>query len=81
MSSKKDIAYQGVEAKPLLNGLAQHEEAVKTPEEIKAEKRFVLKVDLMILPILILMFFLASLVRTDIVLYDLCRGIVELRMP
>jgi hypothetical protein len=39
----------------MTNGLAQREEAVQTPEEIKAEKRFVLKVDLINLPILIVM--------------------------
>ena len=46
------------------NGLAQHMENPQTAEEIKAEKRFVLKVDLMILPLLVLSVFLASLVRT-----------------
>jgi hypothetical protein len=50
------------EPKPLLNGLALHEEVPRTPEEEKAEKRFVLKIDLLILPLLIIMFFLASLV-------------------
>ena len=64
----------------MLSGLAQHEESVKTPEEIRAEKRFVLKVDLMILPILIIMFFLASLVRTDSLELDLCGVINKLRV-
>jgi hypothetical protein len=46
-----------------VNGLAQHEEIFLTAEEIKAERKFVLKIDLLILPLLIIMFFLASLVR------------------
>jgi hypothetical protein len=37
------------------NGLAQH-------VEIKAERRFVRKIDFLILPLLTIMFFLASLV-------------------
>ena len=81
MSSQKDIVHQEDEAEPKVNGLAQHEESVKTLEEIKAEKRFVLKVDLMILPILIIMFFLASLVRTGLLELDSCRSISELRAP
>jgi hypothetical protein len=44
------------------NGLAQHEEIFLTPEEIKAERRFVRKIDFLILPLLTIMFFLASLV-------------------
>jgi hypothetical protein len=51
------------EPKPLLNGLALHEEVPRTPEEGAAERRFVLKIDFLILPLLIIMFFLASLVR------------------
>jgi len=47
------------------NGLAPHMETEHTAEEIKAEKRFVLKVDLMILPLLVLSVFLASLDRGD----------------
>lgn len=46
--------------------MAQHEETVQTPEEIKAEKHLVQKVDLMILPILTIIFFLASLVYIDL---------------
>jgi len=53
----------GNEPKPLLNGLALHEEVPRTPEEEAAERRFVLKIDFLILPLLIIMFFLASLVR------------------
>jgi hypothetical protein len=53
----------GNEPKPLLNGLALHEEAPRAPEEERAERRFVLKIDFLILPLLITMFFLASLVR------------------
>jgi hypothetical protein len=36
MSSQKNVVHQEDEAKPVLNGLAQHEESVQTPEEIKA---------------------------------------------
>jgi hypothetical protein len=51
------------EPKPLVNGLALHEEVPRTPEEETAERRFVLKIDFLILPLLIIMYFLASLVR------------------
>lgn len=44
---------------------AYHAEQPKTPEEIDAEKRFVRKVDLWILPLLSIMYFLASLVSTS----------------
>jgi hypothetical protein len=50
------------ESKPF-NGLSQHQESEKSPEEIRAERRFVLKIDLTILPLLSLTLFLASLVR------------------
>lgn len=43
---------------------AYHAELPKTPAEIEAEKRFVRKVDLWILPLLSIMYFLASLVCT-----------------
>ncbi len=45
------------------SGLAAHTETFQTTEEKQAERRFVLKVDLMILPLLVLSVFLASLVR------------------
>ena len=38
----------------------------KTPEEIEAERRFVVKIDLCILPLLTIMYFLASLVRRQL---------------
>lgn len=41
---------------------AYHAEQAKTPEEVQSEKRFVRKIDLWILPLLSLMYFLASLV-------------------
>jgi len=44
----------------------------------RPQKRFVLKVDLMILPLLNVMFFLASLVCTDPWELDLCRFIGKL---
>ena len=50
----------------MINGLTQHEETVQTLEEIKAEKHIVLRVDLMILPILTITFFLASLAGIDL---------------
>jgi hypothetical protein len=53
----------GNEPKPLLNGLVLQEEVPRTPEEERAERRFVLKIDFLILPLLIIMFFLASLIR------------------
>lgn len=45
------------------NGLAQHVNIERTPEEIAAEKRFLRKCDMLILPLLSIMYFLASLVR------------------
>ncbi|KAJ8103705.1 putative pantothenate transporter [Lipomyces tetrasporus] len=48
------------------NGLGMHEMAVLTPEEIKAEKRYVLKLDLIVLPLIAVMYFLATLDRGDI---------------
>lgn len=44
------------------NGLAQHVNIEKTPEEIAGEKRFLRKCDLLILPLLATMYFLASMV-------------------
>lgn len=49
--------------KSTVNGLAAHMEVELSAEEIKAEKRYVLKVDCTILPLLVLSVFLASLVR------------------
>jgi hypothetical protein len=45
-----------------VNGLEKHLSQVRTPEEAKAERRFVLKTDLTILPLLVSIYFLASLV-------------------
>ncbi|CAK7237343.1 hypothetical protein SBRCBS47491_009943 [Sporothrix bragantina] len=45
------------------NGLAQHVNIDRTPEEIVAEKRFLRKCDLLILPLLSITYFLASLDR------------------
>jgi hypothetical protein len=44
------------------SGLAIHEEVVLTPEETRAERRYVLKLDLIILPLCAVMYFLATLV-------------------
>ena len=49
--------------KEQVSGLARHLETVKTPEEEAAEKRYMRKIDLIILPLLTSMFFLASMVR------------------
>ena len=53
-----------------MNGLAAHTETFQTPEEVKAEKRYVLKIDVMILQLLVLSVFLSSLVRTVLHLSD-----------
>lgn len=44
------------------NGLLCHQEIVKTPEEARAERRFVRKIDLHLLPLICIVYFLASLV-------------------
>ena len=46
------------------SGLAMHAQQSLSPEEIKQEKRFVLKMDFILLPLLASMYFLASLVST-----------------
>jgi hypothetical protein len=48
--------------KPPINGIAKHLSQTRTPDEAKAEKRFVLKTDCIVLPLLASMYFLASLV-------------------
>ena len=45
-----------------IDGLAQHVEAPRDPEDTRAERRLLRKVDLMVLPILALTLFLGSLV-------------------
>ncbi|KIY01719.1 uncharacterized protein Z520_01857 [Fonsecaea multimorphosa CBS 102226] len=49
-----------------VSGIGKHLAQARTPEEAKAEKRFVLKTDLIILPLLASMYFLASLDRGDV---------------
>ncbi|KAK0614839.1 putative pantothenate transporter [Bombardia bombarda] len=49
-----------------VNGLAVHDEAVLTPEERRAEKWFVLKIDFIILPLIAIIYFLAALDRSDV---------------
>ncbi len=44
------------------NALTYHREVVKTPEEAGAERRFVRKIDFLLLPLLGVLYFLASLV-------------------
>lgn len=44
------------------NGLLMHEEVQLSQDEIRAERRLVWKIDLIILPLLSLMYFLASMV-------------------
>lgn len=58
-----EMAGEDVVVKP--NRLNYHAEQPRSPEEIKAERRFVRKVDLWILPLLSLMYFLASLVSAS----------------
>ncbi|OKL55581.1 hypothetical protein UA08_09178 [Talaromyces atroroseus] len=48
------------------NGLDMHEMAVLSAEEMRAERRFVLKLDLIVLPLIAVMYFLATLDRGDI---------------
>lgn len=45
-----------------LNSLFYHQEAIKTPEEERAECRFIHKIDLRLLPLIGILYFLASLV-------------------
>lgn len=44
------------------NGLLIHEQVQLSPHEMRAERRLVWKIDLIILPLLSLMYFLASMV-------------------
>ncbi|KAK5653020.1 hypothetical protein OQA88_9306 [Cercophora sp. LCS_1] len=48
------------------NGLTAHQETDLSPEEIAAEKKFRLKIDLIILPLVATLYFLAALDRTDV---------------
>lgn len=60
-TSKRSSTHgENVEAKP--NGLLMHEDVQLSPEETRAERRLVWKIDLIILPLLSLMYFLAALV-------------------
>lgn len=45
-----------------VSGIAKHADLARTPEESRLEKRFVRKIDFIILPLLTSMYFLASLV-------------------
>lgn len=47
---------------PAKNGLQDHQEVNLTPEEIQAEKKFRMKIDFIILPIIATIYFLAALV-------------------
>lgn len=49
-------------ATPEKSGLAIHEEVLLTPEEARAERRYVLKLDFIVLPLCAIMYFLATLV-------------------
>ncbi len=44
------------------SGFAEHQEVPKTPEEIREDRRLLWKIDLIILPLVSVMYFLASLV-------------------
>lgn len=56
------------------NGLTTHEETVLTPEERMAEKKFIRKVDLTILPLITIMYFLASLVSNGCNFNEKCNN-------
>ncbi|KAF3402848.1 High-affinity nicotinic acid transporter [Talaromyces pinophilus] len=49
-----------------ISGLAAHEPVHLSPEEAKLERRLVRKIDLLALPMICLMYFLASLDRSDV---------------
>lgn len=62
ISQEKDTAMiQGLAAVKI-SGLAAHEPVHLTPEEARLERRLVRKIDLLALPMICLMYFLASLV-------------------
>ena len=44
------------------NGFAIHDTLTRTPEEAKVERKLVLKIDLLILPVLAIIYFLAAMV-------------------
>ena len=48
--------------KPAYGGLNDHAGLQKTPEEAKAERRFVWKIDLLIMPLISITYFLGSMV-------------------
>ncbi len=54
--------FHGPEIDKTVSGIAMHMEASRTAEEKKAEKRFVLKVDMVILPLITSLYLLASMV-------------------
>ncbi|KAE8449120.1 hypothetical protein EG329_008504 [Mollisiaceae sp. DMI_Dod_QoI] len=64
-SPKVDSTVSQEENSQLHNDFEAHKETIVTPEERKAEKRLVLKIDLMVLPLLVLSVVLASLDRGD----------------
>lgn len=66
---KTPVEFENVEEahKPIVGGLVAHEEIALMPEDQAAERRFILKVDCIVLPLLSLMYFLASLVCACIV--------------
>jgi hypothetical protein len=45
------------------NAIFYHQETTKTPEEVRAERHFVRKMDFLIMPLIGTLYFLASLVR------------------
>ncbi|KAK4234664.1 putative transporter [Achaetomium macrosporum] len=49
-----------------MDGLSAHQQLALTPEEHRAERRFRLKIDLIILPLIAIVYFLASLDRSDV---------------
>ena len=60
ISAKHTNHEEDVARKP--NGLLMHEQVQLSQDEMRAERRLVWKADLLILPLLSLMYFLASMV-------------------
>lgn len=57
-----EAASDGTASETTSNGLKMHEAVELSPEEKRAERRLVWKIDLIVLPLLSLMYFLASMV-------------------
>ncbi|PYI11228.1 putative pantothenate transporter [Aspergillus sclerotiicarbonarius CBS 121057] len=65
-SSEKSISNTIEDIPPTKNGFAVHDTITRTPEEAKIERKLVLKIDLLILPVLAIIYFLAAMDRGDV---------------